>query len=369
MALLAAGLAFVAPPQDVSGGGIPSVYSTGPDGARAAYLLLRQLRYPVKVWSQPPSELPEDSHSSILILADPTSNPTADDRNALARFVRSGGRILFTGHSIGDFFDGSSVVPQYFGLESHTYHRNLPTNFTHQAPEISLASEGMWTSLSHTQFALYGTTPDVGVIRWRIREGEILWMAGPEPLTNKGISHSDNLNLFLNVMGERTRDSAIFWDEYFHGEGDSLWSYFAATPLPWGLWQLALIAFAILFSLGRRSGPIASPAPVSRRSPLEYVDTLGGLYERAHAEPAIVQIVYDHFRVQLKRLLRLSPATPDADLQKIASTRLGAKEEAFADALNRAATASRAAKISPAQAFKIVRDLESYEESFKLKKR
>lgn len=368
--ILTAGMAFFAPPEQTTRGGLPSVYAAGPDGARAAYLLLRELHYPVRIWTRPPAELPGGETKSLLILADPTTNPTPGDRDALLSFVDDGGRILFTGRTIVQFFNGTSVSPHFYNAETKVYGRSLPTNLTYGANQISLSSEAQWNSLTDTQFALYGTVPDAAVIRWRHGNGEILWWAGPRPLTNSGINQDDNLNLFLNAAGASNTgsNSAIYWDEYFHGEGDSLWAYFARTPLPWGLLQLGLIALAILFSFSRRSGPMVSLAPVTRRSPLEYVDTLGGLYERARAEPAVVQIVYDRFRLALKRFLRVPPNTTDTELQTIASKRLGAKEQIFGETLKRASEAAQSAKVTPARALSIIRDLEAYEQDFGIKK-
>src|ERR1700683_701746 len=307
MTLLAAGMAIFAPPEEVARGGLPSVYATGRDGARAAYLLLRQLHYPVKIWTQPPADLPDGSTKSVLILADPTREPTQEDLAHLEDFVNAGGRILFTGRLIAQFFKGARVNAAVFESATANYDRTVPSNFTYGAPTVSLSPEAEWTLLKSDQFPLYGKVPKIAVLRWHRGLGEILWWAGPPPLTNIGISEQNNLNLFLDAMSEpgTNRDSSIYWDEYFHGEGDSLWSYFAKTPLPWGLWQFVFFVMAIFLTFGRRSGPIVSPVPVSRRSPLEYVDTLGGLYERAHAEPAVVQIVYDRFRLALKRMLRL----------------------------------------------------------------
>ena len=57
------------------------------------------------------------------------------------------------------------------------------------------------------------------------------------------------------------------------------------TPLPWAGWQIALAFAALLFTFSRRSGPLRMPLQESRLSPLEFVDTLGDLYQSAHAAP------------------------------------------------------------------------------------
>src|SRR5262249_704684 len=65
---LTAAVAFVSPPPSELGHAIPSIFSTSPDGARAAYLLLQQLGRNVQPWERPPTELPEDAENTVLIL-------------------------------------------------------------------------------------------------------------------------------------------------------------------------------------------------------------------------------------------------------------------------------------------------------------
>ena len=100
---------------------------------------------------------------------------------------------------------------------------------------------------------------------------------------------------------------------------------------------------------------------------LEFVDTLGGLYERAHAEPAVVGVVYQRFRAILTRQFRISNATPDAALGAAVQGRLGGNDDKFVELMQRANAASRAARIAPADALTIVQELEKFEEQLGLK--
>ncbi|MGB9405673.1 MAG: DUF4350 domain-containing protein [Candidatus Acidiferrales bacterium] len=371
--VLGAALAIIAPPAAEQGGGLPSIYSSTSGGARAAYLMLKELDYHVEAWEQSPAELPEDSEHDVLIIANPVSAPEEAERAALLRFVKSGGRILFTGPLIGVFFKDANISEEALPREWKSYSANFPSNFTAGAPKITLQPQAEWGAPSSAQLALYGDQFSPVVVRWRIGAGEIVWWAGPTPLTNAGISQEGNLNLLLDAVSDPAAASSeqpeIYWDEYFHGERASLWGFMQKTPLPWGLLQLALIGFAVLFTFSRRSGPIAMPAVVSRLAPLEFVDTLGGLYERAHAEPAVINVVYQRLRSMLTRQLRLPGATSDAELERAVETRLGFKDGAFSDALRRAAEASRSRKVAPAEALGIIRDLEDLEEQLGLKRK
>jgi hypothetical protein len=125
----------------------------------------------------------------------------------------------------------------------------------------------------------------------------------------------------------------------------------------------------LLFTFSRRSGPMMMPAVATRLAPLEFVDTLGGLYQRAHAEPAVIAAVYQRFRATLTRHLRLPIAIPNGLLDEAVRGRLGLKDDSFLETLQRADSASRAQKIPPAEALELVRKLENYEVQLGLKKK
>ena len=104
MLLLVVAIAFVTP-SDVTGNEtVPSIYSAASGGARAAYLLLKDLHRNVQPWEHPPTELPAGSDNTVLILASPTETPSEPERKALLEFVQSGGRILFAGTESREFF-------------------------------------------------------------------------------------------------------------------------------------------------------------------------------------------------------------------------------------------------------------------------
>ena len=209
---------------------------------------------------------------------------------------------------------------------------------------------------------------------WRLDRGRILWWAAPTPLTNSGISRPGNLAFFLNCI-QAARPGAgpgritILWDEYFHGYRGSLWDYFQETPVPWAIFQLAVIGLFIFLTFGRRSGPIVSQITVSRLSPLEFVDTLGDLYRRAKAGPAAVRVAYQRFRTNLTRRMTLAPSVSNMQLDAAVRERLSWKQPGLFDTLQRAEKGSHTSDLTGADALKIVQALEHYELLFGLKTR
>ena len=110
MLVLAAALAIVSPPPAEQGGGIPSIYSDASGGAHAAFLLLQKLHRHLHAWERPPMDLPQDSENAILILANPDEAPSSAEKEALLQFAETGGRIIFTGPRVGDFFPNAELL-------------------------------------------------------------------------------------------------------------------------------------------------------------------------------------------------------------------------------------------------------------------
>jgi hypothetical protein len=277
---------------------VPSSYSSTPSGARAAYLLLERLHYPVRRWEDSPTRLAGLEEGSVLILAEPTIEPAQKEKAALSQFVHDGGRVLFCGNSIRNY------------------------------------------------------VPDV--------RGAVVWWAKPYPLTNSGIAKQGNLEMFLKaVTADDGQPLTVYWDEYFHGERASLWSYVERTPVKWAVYQAALFTMLVLFAYSRRWGPVIPAPQVSRLSPLEFVDALGGLYQQASATEVPIGVAYRRLRLELTGKLLLPSALPAADLARQASKRLGWDGAQLSAVLDRAeAAASRAVK--PAAALTLVRDLETF---------
>jgi Domain of unknown function (DUF4350) len=359
--LLIVATVVLTPPDEDSESHVPTTYSSKSSGAEAAYLLLTRLHYPVRRWEDEPGELPTEPGNTLLILANPTDTPSKKERVALENFVKSGGRVLFTGPSLEWFFpdaDISSLTPD---PKWTTYAPYIPSEISRGAEKVTMQPDAVWGRLNENELALYGDPDAAVVVAWHYGAGEIFWWAGPTPLTNAGITQDDNLNFFLNSVAnwKRGEDYKIYWDEYFHGERSSLWSYASHTSITWGLMQIGLIAAAVVFTFSRRSGPIYKPAGVSRLSPLEYVDTLGGLYQRAKAGSAAVSVSLQRLRYLLTRQLGMPSDVPDAELAHAAEERLAWKGFESEKLLPRAAAAVRSDSVTSREALDLVQHLEA----------
>jgi hypothetical protein len=349
------------------GFGIPSTYSFGPGGARAAFLLLRESGYDVERWEKSPTELPPQGEGTVLILAQPVYPAGEEERHALSRYEQTGGRILAIGsYAAAQLVPEGDASPQdAWPGETKVYRALLPSDITLRAQEIELDPGARWNIGNPRHLVLYGSPQDPTVVTYRLGRGRVVWWAGAWPLTNLGISSKQNLELFLDSVGPPD-GVRILWDEYFHGQRESLWAYLRTTPVPWAASQILLFAVALVATFGRRWGPLRPRRVESRLSPLEFIDTLGGLYERAHAAAPAVSVALQRFRFLLTRRLGLPVSYPSAELGREARARLGAAAEGLADLLVRAELAAAEPKLSDARALHIVQGLDAHAKALSL---
>jgi Domain of unknown function (DUF4350) len=367
--VLLVGISILTPPSDTYSSPVPSTYSSQSGGAKAAYRLLTNLKYPVRRWESPPTELDIPAPNILLVLADPIQPPSKGERKALADFVEDGGHVLFTGANIKDYFADAELPKENADPKFETLRPTLPSRIARNARSIVMQPHAHWGKMAPDQLSLYGATDASAVVSWTKGRGEILWWAASTPLTNAGLTRENNLTFFLNSVGtwEANHPYRIYWDEYFHGQRSSLWSYVAKTSLSWCVVQIAVLALAVLFTFSRRSGPIYVPVQTSRLSPLEFVHTLGGLYERAGAASLAVSVSYARLRTLLTRQLNLPANTRNAELAASAEHRLGWEDSRLGELLHRAATMTTTAKLPPGEALKAVQELEQFADKLKVR--
>ncbi len=358
--LVAIVMTIMSPSSDDSVGP-PTSYSTKSSGAKAAFLLLQELGRDVHRWTESPTALPEEAANYTLILAEPSRKITDKEKEALNKFVQNGGRVLVTGYVEKGIFGDKTILPGDFTMLSwKKYPALIPAEITRSAPEIEMAERWVFISANAGE-AMYGEGVYRSVVvRYPFGKGEIIWWGSPIPLTNAGLLRPGNLELFLNSAGNR----AILWDEYFHSSDLTAWTAMKNTPLGWAILQTLLIITAVLLTYSRRQGPIIAPLGGSRLSPLEFVDNLGQLYQRARATPVTIDVAMQRFHLQTVRKLGLEAnASRDQIVAAfVARTNLDANE------VSGTLAACESARFDPSlperEALELVKKLQSYTAEF-----
>jgi len=352
--VLLAFLTFLAvlfsPKNQGSSQGYPSSYSAAPDGAKVAYTLLAESGYSVERWERPPEDLPESSRNIVLIIAGPVAPSSKDDLRHLTQFVARGGHLLITGLKGAAMIGAKSVVPPP-PLEDtwQTFSAEVPAPLTSHAPDIVMEAPAHWVHLGASQVRYYGSEQGATVAKLRDGSGDIIWWGSDSPLTNLGITRASNLALFLNSVGAAP-GTRILWDEYFHGVRPGLWHYLSRTPLPWALLQLLVLAAFVLITYARRSGALRPLPRLPRLSPLEFIETVGALYQRKGAAAGALDIAYTRFHFMVARRLGIPSTASAADLVLRMRERPGWMIPGFAGTLERIESAVKRQQVEEPQA-------------------
>lgn len=348
--------AFIVAPTDSLPRNDGSSFAAHADGGRAAYLLLPELGYRVERSFEPLASASHDPSRTILVIANPSSHPSQQDVRALRRYVESGGIVLAAGSEASRFLPGTPDRPAGRIARQRKQGPSLPSALSQGVREVEMPYSGTPVGRDSPYVPVFGTYAEASVLTARFATGRAIWWAGSAPLVNAGIGRPGHLELFLNVLGvpgERT----IVWDEFYHGHTRSLWSYLAATPLPYGLLQSAAIIVLALLAFARRRRPIRLPVAEPRTSPLEFIDTMGGLYQRAHARHAAIATIRDRARRTLLAALALPHDASDERLAAAAGDRLPAELDVAA-ALERARQAAIDPDLTDARAVAIAGELQ-----------
>ncbi len=311
---------------DRGSGALPSSYSAGNDGTKAAFLLLQQMGYSPRRWTESPRGLATLPPHATLILAGPLPGDESD-MEAVRQFLRTGGRVVAAGESFAPFVPTHPMQAGRPHFQWKAYRPHEPSDLTRGIGEIELAPKFYFDSRDAEAPFLDGD--ESPVTRFSCGAGEVIWWSTAEPMSNSGIREKDNLQLFLNSVGDAGR-GPVLWDEYFHQGGRTVVESVLASPLRWALLQAALIGALVCVTYSRRFGPVRPSVAASRLAPMEFVETLAALYQKAGAAHIAVEVVYEHFRGALDRRLAVrtrEPAAPvaaaivnhlpDEDLAKI----------------------------------------------------
>ena len=238
-----------------------------------------------------------------------------------------------------------------------------PSPITRAAPEITIAAEASWQPYS-SAYPLYSLNGQNVIVKYPYGRGEVLWWASATPLTNAGLKEAGNLEFLLACLGDSNND--ILWDEYIHGYRDTLALTVAHSTVKWVVLQLVLLGLAVLATFSRRSGPVCQPAGESRLSPLEFVQTLGGLYEKAGTPAVAVDICYQRFRYWLTRRLGMGSNVSLSDLEAAVRDRWARNDEHFTAILRRCESAKNDPYLNDSEALHLVQEIEEYAVRYRL---
>jgi hypothetical protein len=345
--------------------GIPTTYSSTASGAKAAYLFLKEEGYDVERWESPPSDLPQAARNTVLVLASPGAMPDALEKNALQMYLKRGGKILGTGFSCSWFLPETDITMEFLPDPVGKEYQPQILSPLARAGAIKMSPAAHWSEAAKGQLVHYADQGKGIVVSYHVGQGEVIWWAASQPLSNTGINQAGNLSLLLNSIGG-SKSTKILWDEYFHSQHLAHSTAAWTAPLKYGFWQCLLVFVALVLTFGRRNSPIRRPSEPSRLSPLEFAHTLGNLYRRAHATRTALEVPYNRFRALLIRRLGLRNDVSSSELLESAQKKLAYRDPDFEDTFREILKGLRDPDIKEAKVLELVQRLNQHARNLKL---
>jgi hypothetical protein len=366
--VLIAGITTVIAPPDEGLGVRGSSLSTGTTGSKAGFLLLRRLGYVVQRTFDPLETLEADPETDVIVLMAGRETASSRDVAALGRFVAAGGVVLVAedSHWLPELDLGPSI-----GSTATTPEAIAASPLALGAPRIRmdhLSVSGINDGVALPPYTtVYADARGTAVATARIGKGRVVYWASALPATNSAIDEPGHVELLVNAIGPPL-DRRVLWDEHYHGYRRSAWSYASGTPLPAALAQVAVIACAAILTVSFRRRPLRALPDPPRTAPLDFIDTMAGLYQKAGATTTAVAVALAHLRRRLTTAAALPADITDARLAAAAAPRTGLGVEALAALLTRGREAARGG-LTTAEAVSLVRDLQDASRSLEQRAR
>ena len=289
----------------------PSSYSVAPHGARAAFQLLQQAGYRVERQDDSLAQLDDSStgenttlEHTTVIFAEPFLANVSESKEGVKQILDQGGRVLATGYSGGLLLPDNAVASNPLTTDGACDAHSTGLGELAGSGTIRMTASARWKPGNATQQAAYTCQGDTVAVTYRAGKGTVVWWANSLPLENAGIQQKDNLAFFLNSVGPPAT-THVLWDESLHGTPPSLMSYTRGTPLKWMGWQVLLVGALLFWSYGRRSGPLRPDPVIPRTAQIEFVHSLGSLYQAANATQVAVADAYQQCRQRLEHVFAI----------------------------------------------------------------
>jgi hypothetical protein len=229
------------------------------------------------------------------------------------------------------------------------------------APDLGIASSPL-VHIADEQGAI--------LIDYAYGAGRVVLLSDPFIVANNGIDRADNLQLALNIAGNR--EELIAFDEYHQGFGTSsnqLATYFAGTPVLPILGQLILIVIVVVVARGQRFGR-PTPAPrVDRRSKLEFITSMAEVQLRARAYDLAIENIYTRTRRALARFGGVNYNDSRSRIAEAVAARSGIDQRQLDKLMRDCEAALNEANVSGDRALKLISQLRKLENQLKLQLR
>ena len=280
-----------------------SAHSTEPQGALALSLWLDDLGYQARSLEYRPFAV--DPKARVLLILAPTEVITDSQASEIVDWIERGGTLIMVTNHGNPLLDRLGVKVSTRDVQTTQV---VPLQPVFQNPpltgvEVKAASDlsfsrPEWVPLLGTSFV----DGDVIAGTAQLGSGRAFVLADEYPLSNEGLSKTDNWVLTTYFLKGVPAGSLVLFDEYHHGltEYGTLDRILFTEPWGWAILYAAALLFLYVVLRGRRFGPaLATTVAGVRRSRSEYVATLAALLHQGKHREWLGQ----QFAMQVKRSL------------------------------------------------------------------
>lgn len=314
------------------GGPTSSSYATGEDGLAAYADLLHDRGHPV-VRLRTTLDEAGLAPGETLVVADP-DELSSEEADAVAAFVRSGGRLVAAGPRTGPALRrllGTDLDWSAAGAE-----RARPIvalSEVAEVAEVRAAGAGSWRHAAGGLPVLADGTDVLAAVAV-VGSGRVVAIADASVLHNRFLGQADNAAFAVAAAGEASR--TVRFAEAGHGYVDSGGLGALPSRWKWALFLGAAAGLAWMWSKGRRFGPpdeLDRQLPPPRRA---YVDAVGATLSKTGEPAAVAKPLQRAARRRVVARAGLPPDAADDDVVA-AARRLGLADDEL-EALTRAPT-------------------------------
>ncbi len=299
----------------------PSTFFTDPSGARALFLVMKELLPSAEQWRRPLNllPLPDDPDSpATLIVAGPRQPIAKSEAEHLDRWLAAGGQLILASAdgwpiafrlSSDDAAkrEADSATPTkenstYLSRHAATIRWSKPTEPRIDrivgpavpTPVLAVESRQKFVSAEGAKIVASAGTGALAV-EIPVGRGRIVALADPTLVSNRALGEADNA-VWIVTLAAGWGNGKILIDEFHHGfgrqrsAGELTWA-FLQTPWGWCALQLAAAGALYLFGYRRRFGRISELSAPERASPLELIDARAGFFQAAAAKGLAAELI------------------------------------------------------------------------------
>jgi len=298
---------------------LASIFNKRPSGLSGLFEIAESVGISCAAWLSPYRDLKKKT--GMLVIIAPSDSLKDFEAEQILAWVEKGNRLLYL-----DRFDFKMFRRLLEKIDIEITDGKELTNFpisidekNESQPEFSHVSQLHITADNRIK----GGTPLVedrgGALLTELTHGKGKIYLGTVPTfcSNRLLSDKNywsNFQFIVNIF--RAEKGDIIFDEHCHGfsESDNVFGFLARRTPGLVFYQLILILAIAVWSQSRHFGRLRKADTPRKISSLEYINGLSNTYRRARANIAVLEIIFQNFKIRFCKNNGISPGESDEEI-------------------------------------------------------